>query len=431
MKVASVTTYYPQPHRPADGVFLPRRLGALCPAADVRVIHLRPWFPVLKPCDARERVKPDTAVRTDPRRRGFSPAEPGGLQPTLEDGPPVVRVPMFYIPGVLKGLDARWLERALLPALREIERDGPVDLIDAHFGYPEGVGAWRAGERLGRPVFITMHGVEDGMLEDRARGAQLAQALRSCAGVISVSRSLVRVAASAGVPPERLTVIPYPVDRSVFYPGPARVARDALRLALDGRLLVSVGMLEHRKGHHVAVEALGRLRERWPELRLAVVGGATHERRYPRMLEQRIAQLGLRQAVILPGTVPPDQVAAWLRAADVFVLATEFEACPNAVLEALACGLPVVTTPTGDNADFLGERERGLLVPPGDAAALASTIDAALRKDWLREQIASFRADYTPDRCARRIEEFFHERLRDWHAVGSQANATPDSIGRP
>jgi teichuronic acid biosynthesis glycosyltransferase TuaC len=107
-------------------------------------------------------------------------------------------------------------------------------------------------------------------------------------------------------------------------------------------------------------------------------------------------------------------VVEWLRAADVFALATEREGCCNAVLEALATGVPVVTTPAGDNAQYVKPGQNGLLVPIGDSAALAAALAQALASHaWNAAEISrslhSAVGNWTD--VATRVLQFFSQRL--------------------
>jgi glycosyltransferase involved in cell wall biosynthesis len=331
---------------------------------------------------------------------------------------------MFYLPGVLKGLDSYWVKKAVLPVVRALEAEGPANLIDAHFGYPEGVGCVKAGLRLGRPVFITMRGLERPALQCRGRGAQLLWAMRECHGIVCVSHSLKELALDHGIDTDKVRVIPNAVDRDLYRPGNRDEARKALGIAPGARLIVCVGMLVHGKGQHLLLRAAARLRRRYPGLRLALVGGPAHEPKYPDTLRKLAADLGLGDSLIMTGPLPPRQVVTWLRAADLFALPTFDEGCCNAVLEAMACGLPVVTTPAGDNAVLIDAPHRGLMVPINDAEGLTADIEAALKRSWDTEEIARYGADYTWDEVARQTACFFRERLGvDKSSVGHSALA--------
>jgi glycosyltransferase involved in cell wall biosynthesis len=103
-----------------------------------------------------------------------------------------------------------------------------------------------------------------------------------------------------------------------------------------------------------------------------------------------VARLGLSGHVHFLGTLEPDELKWPLSAADVFVLATRNEGWANVFLEAMACGLPVVTTDVGGNAEVVCRGELGSIVPFGDMVALRQALDAALNKDWNRAMIIGY-----------------------------------------
>jgi glycosyltransferase involved in cell wall biosynthesis len=317
---------------------------------------------------------------------------------------------MFYLPRVWRRLHGYWVKRAVVRNLRRLEAEHPVDLIDAHFGYPEGAGCVRAGAELGKPVFITMRGLERPVLQVPGCAEQLLEALERCTGIVSVSESLKALAVDHGIDPAKIRVIPNAVDREVFHLGDRQQARRILGVDGHAQLVVCVGMLVHGKGQHLLVEAAARLLPGHPNLRLALLGGTAHEPRYPEMVHDRIRKLGLAGVVYDTGSQPPERVATWLQAADVFALSTYDEGCCNAILEALACGVPVVTTPAGDNAILVDPPHRGRIVPIGDADGLADGLEQALATRWDREAIARFGADYTWDAVAQHTAAFFRER---------------------
>lgn len=365
MNIVSVCRVLPTPDSPAAGAFVLRRLAAMAEKAPVRVLQPVPYLPLLRPLPSWV----DAATQTEGRL-------------TIE------RVPMRYVPGMLKSLDARWLEAAVYPRLASLRAARGVDVIDAHFGYPDGTGCVRAAQRLGLPVFITLRGMEVDAMRKRLLRPQLARALRAATGCITVSHSLRDLAIEAGVDARNILVAPNAVDRSMFRPGDRAAARRKLGLRPDGRLIVSVGHLIAGKGHGVVIRALAALRETHPDARLAIIGGAAYEPDHPRALAALAEAAGLRDVVRFVGAVAPDAVAAWLQAADVFALATEREGCCNSVLEALAAGLPVVTTRAGDNARFVTDDDNGMLVAFDDVEGMARALGRVFARSWHAETIS-------------------------------------------
>jgi glycosyltransferase involved in cell wall biosynthesis len=113
-----------------------------------------------------------------------------------------------------------------------------------------------------------------------------------------------------------------------------------------------------------------------------------------------------------------------LRVAAVFALGTAREGCCNAVLEALGVGVPVVTTPVGDNAHFVKDGANGFLVPVDDPAAMAEALAAVFARDsWERERISAELAVGTWQKIARDVLDFFAERIGDIpHGVAEMRN---------
>jgi len=354
LSVASICRILPNPGDPSAGFFVWQRLQAMARIARLTVLQPVPHFPLVRPL-------------------------PGWAQSPGHDanGLPVRHVPMFYLPGIMKSLDGYWLYRAMLKTLGGLKRTGNLDCVDAHFGYPDGVGSLLVARKIGAPVVVTLRGLEADYLEKPAIGRQLRFMLEQADGCICVSHFLQDLALRHGASPDRVTVVHNAIDRDLFHPGDQAASRRKCGLPEGIPVIVSVGHLIAGKRHHVLIDAFAEFLRRHADARLLIVGGPAYEPEYPDQLRRQIERLGISAAVDLVGKTPVDQVAELLRAADIFALATRREGCCNAVLEALACGLPVVTTPAGDNRYFVRDGENGFIVPIDDAAALAQGLLAA------------------------------------------------------
>jgi glycosyltransferase involved in cell wall biosynthesis len=389
MRIASVCRVLPTPANRSAGQFVARRLGGMAQHAQVRIVQPIPFFPGLRPLEGWARK---AAHEVDVLR--------------------VEHAPMLYLPGVLKSLDGRWLARSVSAPLGRMTAEGQLDVIDAHFAYPDGVGCVRVARSLGLPVFVTIRGVEVEQLELPLIGRQIISALQAASGVISVSHTLRDAVVAAGVDDERVRVIHNAVDRALFRPGDRRAARARLGLPASGHVIVSIGNMIELKRHHVLIEAVARARSAVPGLLLAILGGGESDARYPARLEKLAAELGVGDAVRLAERVPPEQVVDWLQSANIFALATSREGCCNAVLEALACGIPVVTTPAGDNAQFVRNAVSGFLVPIDDAEALArALVDSLQRNDWDPDAISAGLTVGDWSSVGREVLDFFAERM--------------------
>jgi glycosyltransferase involved in cell wall biosynthesis len=221
-------------------------------------------------------------------------------------------------------------------------------------------------------------------------------------------------------------VIHNAIDGDLFSRGDRAAARVRLGLRGDFPLVVSVGRLVSGKRHHVLIEAFAQLRRNVPETELVIVGAPSFEPQYPARLRRQVQLLGLEGAVRFTGDVPQAQVVDWLRAANVFALLSAREGCCNAVLEALAVGIPVVATAAGDNAKFVRSDVNGAIVPFDDVSAAMRSLAAVVsRRDWnaegisaaLSAQVGSWRV------VAGRVVEFFHEMLAQRSALHASARA--------
>jgi len=181
---------------------------------------------------------------------------------------------------------------------------------------------------------------------------------------------------AASVPAERIRLLPHGVDTVRFHP-PSPDERAALRGRLglpQGLLAVYSGRLLRGKGLETLVEALG-VSSVPRDLHVVLLGsGEGQALDATEGLRQRVAQRGLEARVVFAGR--RDRVEDYLRACDLFVFPSLFEALGIALVEAAACGLPAIASRTGGIVDVVDDAHSGLLVPPGDPAALAGALSA-------------------------------------------------------
>lgn len=389
------STVYPNAAQPHHGVFVRERMRGLPPEVEVTVVAPVPWFPFVSGL-----------------RPGYRPRVP---REEVQNGVRVLHPRFLSVPAVLKCLDGLFLFLGALPTVWRLRRESPAtrfDAIDAHFVYPEGVAAALLGRLFRVPVLLTLRGLLPLLVPYALRRPQLRWALARAARVIAVSESLRDDAVALGVPRERVRVIENGIDPDLFRPMDRQEARRRLGLSdksealpggsavsADTPLLVSVGTLSPRKGFHLVIEALPALAGRFPGIRYAVVGGAGAEGAQEDELRSLAERLGVADRVIFAGPRERQDLAAWYSAADLSVLASAHEGCPNVVLESLACGTPVVATPVGDVPRILDRSDVGRVVER-ELSALTAGIAEALEQPWDRGRIRA------------RIEE------RSWKAVG-------------
>jgi glycosyltransferase involved in cell wall biosynthesis len=385
------TSVFPNAGQPNLGVFVRERMFRVGAHLPVVVVAPVPWFPLQ---GLLRLWKPH-----------FRPPAP---RRETQDGVEVHHPRFLSLPGVLKRLDGLSMAVSTRRLARRLHAEPGFDVIDAHFAYPDGYAATLLGRWLGVPVTITLRGTEPSLARFPARRRRAALAMQRATRLFSVSASLKQYAvASCGVPEAKVRVVGNGVDTQKFHPVDRSLARTALGIAPDARVLVSVGGLVERKGYHRVIELLPALVRRDPRLLYLIVGGGGPEGDISARLRAQVDALGLAEHVRFLGPMPPERVKLPLSAADVFVLATSNEGWANVFLEAMACGLPVVTTDVGGNREVVSDDRFGTVVPFGDANALQAALEHALDHAWDRTAIVDHaRANAWDTRVAVLCEEF-------------------------
>jgi len=186
-----------------------------------------------------------------------------------------------------------------------------------------------------------------------------------------------QVIAETGADPARVVSIPTGIDLERFRPGDAREARAAVGLPAQGAIVGIVATLRSWKGHRYLLEAIARMVRR--DVLLAVVGDGPQRA----ALDARATELEIADRVVFAGNQA--DVAPWMRAFDVFCLPSYAnEGVPQALMQAMACGLPVVSTPVGSIGEIVTDGVTGVMVKPEDAQALRAALERLLDDDGAR-----------------------------------------------
>jgi len=307
---------------------------------------------------------------------------------------PYVRADLSYSP---PDVPAQYIEYPALPLLSRpfnglvgaryvlphLERFRP-DLILSYYVYPDGYAALSAGRQLGVPVVLGAIGSDINRIPDRISGFLTRKALRDASFVLTVSDHLRTQAIRLGSSKERTRAVRNGCDSSIFRLSNRAEARDELGLDKESEVVLFVGWLASPKGLRELLDAMIRLVPSRPRLQLFCIGEGALQAE----LEAKAAQAGIAGHVHFLGRRCSTEIARWLAAANVFCLPSYAEGCPNALIEALACGRPVIATQVGGIPELVDARS-GILVGPGDGAALAEALKEAFSRQWDEPAIAA------------------------------------------
>jgi len=320
-----------------------------------------------------------------------------------------VRTATLELHRLRRTADPRAHGALLASAPREVGRLRAVvraERADAVLGYGDtNPHAALAGHLEGAAVVWTLY---DTVTPPAARHLTMPVVRSLADAVVTWGRALGR--AHPGIDalgPRWVTVFP-PVDTSRFVPSPERRAAARTRLGLppDALVVGTVGNRNPSKGHEQLARAAARLHARGLDVHVRVLGARSlvHERSM-REVDAELRRLGLERHMTF--TDPGEDVELLLPAFDVFALSSvpRSEGAPTVIVEAMSCGLPVVTTNVGAASELVAEGTTGFVVPPLDNGALAATLQSLLLDAELRRRLGAagrLRAveRYTAEHCA-------------------------------
>lgn len=390
MRILTITNLFPSSNAPTAGVFIRERIKAVVArGAAVRVIAPVPWVPP-GPAPARYR-----RIRATPEA-----GEVDGVS---------VRYPRYLmIPKAGTRFQARGYARALRKVLREEIESFRPDILDAHYLYPDACGVARVAAEFGVPYACTARGSDVhvlGCLPFVHR--QIRDALAGAAAVIAVSRALATAMRELQLFDGLIEVVPNGVDPVRFQPRPRARARAELGLPATGRFVVCVGHLAPVYRQELLLRALAHAQAP-ADLSVHLLGqGPDRE-----ALEALAGDLGLRERVSFQGIVPHERIPAWLAASNGSVQLNRSAGSPNAVLESVACGIPVLASDIPPMREALVTPEQGLLVEP-DPAAVA----CGLRRLVETEAVPAGSARTWDDAAREILGHFEHALSKHAHQV--------------
>lgn len=365
------STLYPSSVRPGHGIFVETRLRELLSSGQVqtKVVAPVPWF-----------------FSTHPRFGEYARMASTPLRETYH-GIDVQHPRYFMPPRVGMTIAPFTLAMGAVPAVQRLLDEGfDFDVIDAHYYYPDGVAAALLAWHFKKPFTVTARGTDLNLIPQYTLPRRMMQwAASRAAASIGVCSALVDVLRGWNIPQDRLHVMRNGVDLARFRPVPQDTVRAELGLT-GSPLLLSVGYLVERKGHHIAIDALAKLLPTHPQARLIIIGGG-EERDKLRNLCQR---LGVADRVTFTGALPNAELFRWYSAADVMILASSREGWANVLLESMACGTPVVAARIWGTPEVVAEDVAGRLVDQREGGAFAEAIRLLLSAYPDRSQVRSY-----------------------------------------
>lgn len=391
MNLLTFTSLYPNAVHPGHGVFVENRLLHLVGSGRTSAVVVAPvpWFPFTHPRFGRF-----AAFARVPRRE-----ERHGLQ-ILH--PRYVTVPGLgaWCAPLMMALGAR------ATVARLIGEGAGIDAIDAHYFFPDGVAAALLARWFRLPLVITARGSDINQIAHHPiAGRAIKWALGVADRTVTVSHALRDAVLALGGDASRTVVLRNGVDAQRFHPVDREEARRRFGLDRSKRTVLAVGRLHPLKGFDLIIDAVAGM----PDAQLLIAGSGTEHD----ALVARAAARGVADRVRLVGQQAHETLATLYSCADVLVLASSHEGWPNVLLEAMACGTPVIATNVGGTSEIVVAPEAGLIIEQRSADAIATALRTMFAAMPDRAATRRFAESFSWDETTRGQERLFESLPRN------------------
>jgi len=389
MKVLVLSHMYPSTFNEVAGIFVHEQVKKLMTqGCDVEVISPQPFVPFLA-----SKLKPEwqaySSIPYKDTREGVTAYYPKYLTLSGEG---------FF---VTKGLIMPYIMHKTIKMISAKE----INIVHAHLtSFHMGWLAKRISEASNAKLVVTLHGSRSTYPARRMHKFFMKKVLSCADSIIVVSDYLRDSVLKYGVNEKKVAVIGNGTNLEVFHPRNKTAARRHLGLAEDGKLLLNVGSLSPIKGQAELITAFSRVKRQFDcNLRLTIVGTGRLEQE----LKRKAKEEEVSGSVLFAGSRPHEEIPWWLNAADLFLLPSYNESQGVSLLEALACGRPVVATKVGGIPEVVTSDRYGFLVQPGDISQLSDAIVRALQKDWQESEIAKYGTKFSWEVVAQKLRRLY------------------------
>jgi len=371
IRILTYSTLFPNNKQPNHGIFVETRLRHLIATGQVesKVVAPIPWFP--SDNSRFGRYASYARIPAMEKRNGFEIYHPKYL----------------VIPKVGMTVSPLLLALASLPTLRKLRKEYDFQLIDAHYFFPDGVAAALLAKWLNIPMFITARGSDINLIPKYVLPRKMIQwAAGRAEAIITVSEALKSRVCALGVSSEKITTLRNGVDLGLFVPPQDRSATRT-KLGMAGTIFLSVGNLVELKGHELLINMMPF----FPKAQLIIIGSGPERDK----LLKKADREGVKKRVKIVEAIPQKNLVEYYGAADCLLLASSREGWPNVLLEAMACGTPVVATDVGGVSEIVGASAAGVIVRKRSVEDFVEAVSFLLRNYPDRKLTRYFAEEYS------------------------------------
>ncbi len=391
MKLLLITNLFPTPSEPERGIFtfqLAKRLKKHC---DLTIVCPLPWFPnwPFLPIPEKYRQLANTPVRYE------------------IDGITVHSPKYLLIPKLAENYHARLMYLGIKRYIFKIHNQVSFDIINSHWLFPDSVATAKIAKKLKVPHIATGCGCDVNQdIYKQSKGEDILTMLTDATAITVKSNSLKHVLIENHISEEKITVISNGVDVNQFMVLDKEGCRKQLSINTKFPVILYVGRLSEEKNVGSLLNAIALLKADKIFVQLYLIGEGIQKE----YLSCLVIKLGIQDFIHFVGRVDHDDIGIWMGATDYFCLPSLREGCPNVILEALGCGVPVLASKVGAIPDVV-TKETGILFSPTNVEDIANSIKQAVGTKWSADSISASVNKLSWEHAANQYYEVFEKSI--------------------
>jgi len=318
----------------------------------------------------------------------------------VENGIKIYYIPYLNIPKRKFCYIESWTYLvAISNLMRKVIYDYDIDIIHAHQIFPDGYVALKIGNKFRKPVLITIHGELPELI--KANKYKYLSCLKKADAIITIAKFQKTIIEKYHIRSQKIYVIPNGFNPFLFKPFPKKNSSGQ-------KIAVYIGHLYPPKGLPYLIEAVPRIIKKIPNFKLIIVGDGVLRSNLVNLANK----LGISEKVTFVGSKNREKIPLWLNIADILVLPSLKEGFPTVLPEAIACGVPVVSTKIYGIPEIISD-EVGILVPPANHKALAEAIIRAFKIDWDKNRFKEIAQKYSLEFLAEKMLKIYKDIINE------------------
>lgn len=386
MKIVVITNLYPNSMEPNKGTFIKSQVDCLAKICSVKVIAPLPFY-------KRGLWFKDN----DPRHNHVDKENIEGIE--------VYHPRYFYTPKIGRCFYGLFFFFSIYSLLKKIEKSFKPDSYLNYWAYPDGFATVLAAKVFNKKVIVSSRGCDvNHLTKNFLLNYQIKWALNNSDLNHTVSDNMRDFLVNLGIPGDKLLTIPNGIDKERFRPMDMNEARRLLGFRTKKKAILYLGRLSEEKNVEMLIRAFAQLENN--QYILILVGDGSIKKRLMRVADS----LGVAENVVFKEECSHSDVPLWMNAADLFCLPSKREGWPNALMEAIACGKPVVASRVGGVEEIVYDEKFGFLFEPNNIDSLRENIVKALQKKWDPQVICS------------------NKKLRSWDKVSEEIYTSLEKV---